>query len=87
MSYRYTLLNAAAHMFNVSSRVNRSDKGGFPEPGGDIVRVSMEIQPFPNMRGGHDSLFTYISMAVTTFTLILPPVVHILSERMRFPPN
>lgn len=45
-----------AEILNTSSDadrlVNSSDKGGFPEPGGDIVRVSMEIRAAARMKDG-----------------------------------
>lgn len=45
--------------------VKWSDKAGFPEPGGDIVRVSMEIQTFPLKKKQHNNLAIFAGNHIT----------------------
>lgn len=49
------VLNASA---GADRLVNSSDKGAFPEPGGDIVTVSMEICVAVSMKDGENNLQT-----------------------------
>lgn len=57
------LEDSVAEILNTSAEadrpVNSSDKGGFPEPGGDIVRVSMEIGASAYMKDGKNNLQTH----------------------------
>lgn len=49
------ILNASA---GADRLVNSSDKGAFPEPGGDIVTVSMEMRVSAYMKDGENNLQT-----------------------------